>query len=629
VRSRVAWALAALTILLVCVDITISSQVVPLFSETAIAFHGFPFLHGAVVGCSLMGALIVSRYERHPIGWLLCLMGTSGSVSLLAEAYAYWVQEADGPGSYALGGVAAWLSTLLGGQLLIGVLALLFLLAPDGHLLSPRWRYAAWLTVAGVVLCFLGIVSTDPTDQVLMTADTDMGAVRAVMVSVGFLAIIGGTLAAVGSLVVRLRRSTAEQRQQLRPILLAAALAAFGLLWLLLTQVVTGGTESHLDSIPLFLSFFALPVLFGVAVLRRRLYELDVIINRTAVVLAATLFAAIGYTILVVAVGSFVDSRTGGFFWSLLATALVAVAFQPVRRRVVRLANRLAYGERAQPYEELATFSSRLVETPSSERLLPVVAAAAGGALSARSTTATLGEQSAVWGAPSAGTDSYAVPVGERGTIEVALPKGRALRSSDRRLLEALADQAAVAFRNITLEDELAAKVEQLEGTTAALARSRARLVEADDAVRRDLEGSLSRDVLPHLAAVQEGLREGTDVEPLINEVNAGLEALRELTRGVFPAQLARGGIQQALRSFPISVDPALAGRRFPSRVEAALYFCCTQTGATAASLTTSGLTLVGVAELAPQVLDRVEAAGGTVTHSGNGVLAVALPDLC
>ena len=153
------------------------------------------------------------------------------------------------------------------------------------------------------------------------------------------------------------------------------------------------------------------------------------------------------------------------------------------------------------------------------------------------------------------------------------------------------------------------------------------RLVEADDAVRRDLEAAISRTVLPHLAAVEEGLRRGRDVAPLVEEVNAALEALRELTRGVFPAELA-GGVQAALRFFPLSVDPALSARRFPARVEAALYFCCTQTGATAASLTASGLTLHGVARLPPQVVDRVEAAGGTVTRSGDGVLAVALPDL-
>jgi GAF domain-containing protein len=398
---------------------------------------------------------------------------------------------------------------------------------------------------------------------------------------------------------------------------------------MLVVETANHDTQTWVASVPLFSSFFCTPVLFAVAVLRHHLFELDVIINRTAVVLAATLFAAVGYTTLVVAVGSLVDSRTGGFTWSLLATALVAVAFQPVRRRVVELANRLAYGKRAQPYEELATFSSRLVETPSAERLLPVVAAAAGEALSATSASAALGEHAAVWGAPAHLTESHAVPVGESGTLEVALPRGRALRSSDRRLLEALADQAAVAFRNLTLEDELAAQVEQLEGTTSALARSRARLVEADDAVRRELEAALSRDVLPHLAAVEQGLEQGSDVEPLIDEVTDGLEALRELTRGVFPAQLARGGVQAALRSFPLAVDPELLDRRFPTRVEAALYFCCTQTGATAAALTPSGQTLTGVAQVPPQVLDRVAAAGGTVTQSGDGVLAVALPDLC
>ena len=626
-RARLAWGLALLTVLAVTVDITVSSRIVPLLSETAIAFHGFPFVHGAVVGSALLGALIVSRYERHPIGWLLSYIGTSGSLSLLAEAYAYWVQEADGPGSPAAGGLATWLSTLLGGQQLIAALAMMFLLAPDGHLLSPRWRYAAWVTLGGVALCVLALLSVNPTELALMSEGQGLGPVHVVMLSVGFLAIIGGMVAAVVSMVVRLRRSAGELRQQLRLIVLAAGLAAFGLLWLAVAELVTG-EQTWVTSLPLFASFFLLPVLFAVAVLRHRLYELDVIINRTAVVVTATVFAAAGYTTLVVAVGSLADRRAGGFTWSLLATAVVALAFQPVRRQVVRFANRLAYGARAKPYEELAHFSSRLVEVPSADRLLPVAAAAAGEALAATAATATLGTHRAVWGSSTPLAETFAAPVGDSGTLEVTLPRGRALRSADRRLLEALADQAAVAFRAITLEDELATRAEELERTTSELARSRARLVEADDAVRRDLEASISRDVLPHLAAVEAGLQQEGDVEPLIAEVNAGLEALRELTRGVFPVQLARGGVEAALRSFPLTVDPALSGHRFPTRVEAALYFCCTQTGATAATLTRSGLTLDGVTRLPPQVLDRVEAAGGTVMRSGDGVLAVALPDL-
>jgi len=134
VRARIAWIMACVTAVVVVVDVVISAQAVPLMSETAIAVHGFPFVHGAVVGSAVMGALIISRYERHPIGWLLSVVGTVSAFSVLTEAYAYWVLEADGPGPTSLGNVAAWVSALLGGQIAIAGLTLMFLLAPDGHL---------------------------------------------------------------------------------------------------------------------------------------------------------------------------------------------------------------------------------------------------------------------------------------------------------------------------------------------------------------------------------------------------------------------------------------------------------------------------------------------------------------
>jgi hypothetical protein len=631
VRARLAWILAGVTAVLVLADIVVAAQALPLTSETAVAVHGFPFVHGAVLGSALMGALIISRYERHPIGWLLAFVGIAGSLSLLAEAYAYWVQEADGPGPSGLASVSAWIAALLGGQLETAAIALMFLLAPDGHLLSPRWRYAVWTVAAGVLLHVLAIVSVDPGGFLLVTAEERIGPVRNAMLSLGFTAISAGLVASVVSMMRRRRVASPEQRQQLRLVALAAALPAGSVVWMLLVQELNGGRQTWVSALPLFISFFLMPILLAVAVLRDRLYELDVIINRTAVVIAATAFAAVGYTTLVVLVASLVETRTGGFWLSLLGTAFVAVAFQPVRRRVVRLANRLAYGSRAQPYEELADFSSRLVESPSAEALLPTVAAAAGEALAARSATATLGGRSAHWGEASSDANAYAAAVGEDGTIEVALPRGRGLRSSDERLLRALAEQAAVAFRNVAMEAELASHVAALDLTTAELARSRARLVEADDAVRRDLEAAISRDVLPHLVAVADGLRSGGSVEPLIDEVSTGLEALRELTRGVFPAQLARAGIEPALRSFPLTLDHALSGRRFAARVEAAVYFCCTQTRASSAELTPSGtdpvLTLFDVDDVPQDVVDRVEAAGGSVSTSDH-VLSVVLPAL-
>jgi hypothetical protein len=621
-RARAAWALAALTVVLVVIDTVVSAQGVPLLSETAVAVHGFPFVHGAVVGSALMGALIVSRYDRHPIGWILCFVGAVGAVALLAEGYAYWAQEAGGPGPSSLAAVSAWVSGLLGGQLLIAALALMYLLAPDGHLLSPRWRYVAWLTGLGALLCLLAIASVPPTEYHLVTWEEDVGPVRSAMLSFGFLMITIGLVGSVVSMVRRLRRSSGEQRQQLRLIAWSAGFAVFGIVCLLVVQILNDGQQTWLAGVPLFIAFFLMPILFAVAVLRHRLYELHVIINRTAVVAAATVFAAVGYTTLVVAVGR----QAGGFWLSLLVTALVAVAFQPVRRHVVRLANRLAYGPRAKPYEELADFSNRLAGTPSVSELLPAVAAAAGEALAATAATATLGSASAFWGSDSSETDVHRVSVADGlGTIEVAIPKGRRLRSSDARLIRALADQAAVAFRNLAMEAELGEHVAALDRTTAELARSRARIVEADDRVRRDLEQAISRDVLPHLVAVSSGLRGGgADIGHLVDEVNTGLEALRDLTRGVFPTQLARSG----LHSLPgVSVSPALEGRRFAARVEAALYHCCARVSTARLDLDGADLvlTLPGVTSYDEDLRDRVEAAGGSLSVSGQ-TLSVRVP---
>jgi len=177
-RVRVAWSVFAVTVVMVVADVILAAQAVSLVSDLAIGFHGFPFIHGAVVGSAWMGALIISRYERHPIGWLLCIQGVVGAASILLETYAFWGQEADGPGPDSLAAVSAWLATLLGGQLIIGGLALMFLLAPDGHLLSPRWRYAVWLTGVGVALCLLAIVTVDPTEFVLVDSEEGLGATR-------------------------------------------------------------------------------------------------------------------------------------------------------------------------------------------------------------------------------------------------------------------------------------------------------------------------------------------------------------------------------------------------------------------------------------------------------------------
>jgi hypothetical protein len=651
VLPRLAWSLAVVSLAMLAVDVVVAAQAVSLVSETAIAVHGFPFVHGAGAGSALMGALIVSRYERHPIGWLLVAVGVFTGVSLLAEGWAYWVLEDDGPGPLVLGRVAAWVSQLFGGQIIVALIALMFLLAPDGHFASRTWRYVALVPGIGAVLCLAAILTVDPTQFDLIHADERFDPVRGWALSIGFMMIVLGVVLSVVSMLRRLRGSRGDERQQLRLIALAAGLAAAGLLTLFVGQLLNGGHQTWYTGAPLFIAFFFMPILFAVAALRYRLYDLDVIINRTFVVAAGTAFAAVGYITLVVVSGRFVEGRTGGFWLSLLGTAAVALAFQPLRRVVVRLADRAAYGSRAHPYAALADFSRRLAEAPDPDDLLPAVAEAAARAVSARGAQATLdvpggSPVSGTWGWWAAEHEGdHVVPVRtegrELGRISVALPRGRSLRASDLRLLEALADQTAVAFRNTALAGTLADRVAELDRTTRLLADSRVRLIAADDAARRALEAAIAREVLPFLQTVPDEVRRarravsaGADpgLDRLVDGTNAALEALRELTRGVFPSQLARAGLEPTLRSLvtrsasgaELDVD-GVAGRRYPPRVEAAVYFCCAEAlraGGGRLSVELSG----GERELALRisgshdgvdllaVADRVEAVGGHLT---------------
>ncbi|HEY0473848.1 MAG TPA: hypothetical protein VGD34_19395 [Kribbella sp.] len=660
--ARVAWVLTALTVLIAGADVWVTSAYRPLLSEEAVAVHGFPFVTGAVIGSAVMGSLIVARWARHPIGWLLCLTGFLASISLLTEAYSVWVITADGPGSRGLGGVAGWISALLGGQLSLAALAVLFLIAPDGHLLSRRWRIAAVVTVVGYCSYAASLLTVSPAEF-----DIDrqaVGPLGSLFSLAGLPFIAGGLVAAMVSMVLRLRRSRGEQRQQLRLIALSVVFVALSFVFLIVVQLFNGGKQTWLPSLPLFVSYFCLPLLFAVSVLRHRLFDLELIINRAVVLALGTIFAGVGYTGLVLAVAALVNTRTSGFWLSLLATALVALAFQPLRRRVVRLANRLAYGARALPYEALSEFSRRLAETPSPRSLLPAVAEAAGRAVSARSATAVLQVPGSVgishgWPGPAGGPPEYEVPVRHGGdilgSIGVTMPKGRGLRAGDERLLRDLADQAALAFRNAAMESELAVHVAALDRTTDALAESRRRIIAADDAARCQLESAISRDVLSHLQPMPERLsmlsvtRSGSaaaeELERLVDETNTALESLRELTRGLFPTQLARAGLARALRSYlarngpgaTLRIEPQ-AERRFPARVEAAVYFCCVEAlraGSVAARIDLQVVAEELVVQIsgfagddvdAQAIVDRVEAVGGRPWLGDNGLLSVSIP---
>ena len=183
-RVRLAWALAILTVVAAVVDTVMTLESSSFFSEQAVAQHGWPFATTAVVACSLMGALIVSRYPRHPIGWLLTATGAVGSLSLACEAWSIWILDADGPGSRHFGHLIGWFSALIGAPLAIGLLGLIFLTAPDGRLLSARWRWAGWLIVVGVAFYCAGILVTPP-GRVVVNENQDFGVLPSLLTAIG------------------------------------------------------------------------------------------------------------------------------------------------------------------------------------------------------------------------------------------------------------------------------------------------------------------------------------------------------------------------------------------------------------------------------------------------------------
>lgn len=675
-RARVAWGVVAVIAVAIILDTVFTAAHRSLLSEATWAEHGWPLAPLASAGCAVMGALIVSRYPRHPLGWLLSVASLL-AVTLAAEAYTSWVLEGDGPGSPQWAQRIGWAAPFLGWPAFTA-LVMVFLLAPDGRLPSPRWRWVVWGTVAGLVMHTLGSLLTPP----LTVADGEQyraGTTVTALLTVGYLLIAAGLVASAASLVVRLRRSHDDVRRQLLWIASAASMLAVGVVVILAVPRLQGEEGTWLAALPLRLAQVAVPVCVAVAVLRHRLVQIDLVVNRALVLTLATAVVAAGYVGIVVAAGLVVTGGVAGFWPSVVATAVVAVAFQPLRRRIVRIADRLSFGDAAAPYEALADFSRRLGERPDPDALLPALAQAAGVAVNAHHTTVTLQvdhgpERVARWAPARAdgGGLSTEVPIVHRGQhlggLSVVMPAGHPLRAREHRLLADLADQAGLAFHNAHLTTQLSAQVERLRRHTAHLAESRQRLITAGDAERSRLERAISAQVLVHLTPLPDWLRQLSDdprhggpslavrLTPLVLSLSTALEGLREITRGIFPAQLTRSGLPAAVSSLlarnstpgTLHLGDGVAGRRFGASIEAAAYYCIAEgarelrhpvvvrlgvvDGALHVDLTggtgTPGLSV-------PHMRDRVEAVGGSISvRSGSDdttievrIPVTALPD--
>jgi signal transduction histidine kinase len=343
--------------------------------------------------------------------------------------------------------------------------------------------------------------------------------------------------------------------------------------------------------------------------MRYGLYDIDVFISRTLVYGSLAVLITAVYVGIAVGIGALVGS--GGkpnVALSILATAIVAIGFQPVRERFQKIANRLVYGKRATPYEVLSEFSGRVAETYAADEVLARMARVLQEGTGADSATVWLRglaelRPAATYPAGTAthqalsmsdgtlrdlGDATTAVEVRHQGELLGALSvtkrRGETLTPIEEKLVEDLAHQAGLVLKNVGLSTDLQARLDDLRA-------SRQRLVTAQDLERRRLERNLHDGAQQHLVALKVKLglvemllgrdpeRASATLEQLKSDADEALETLRELARGIYPPLLADKGLVVALESqarkaiVPVRVR-ADGVKRYSQDVEATVYFC-------------------------------------------------------
>jgi hypothetical protein len=364
--APLAWALWVLTLVSYALVAWLNDLLVQAGRpDLAILSSDIPAFVLATLSASTVGALLASRRPRHPVGWLLLGLGLPVALSGVATGYANYGLMAR-PGSLP---AADWAALYHGVSILAALAALQFvlLLTPTGSLPSPRWRW--WPRVAAgaavVALATSLLLPFDPPYQatpnpleVLALA----GLLRPLSNLTWAVTALGLPVAAV-SLLLRFRRARGVERQQLRWLVLAAALAAAVLAATLLALAV-GLVGSTGDEVLLgWVSAVVLglmPLATGAAILRYRLYDLDRIVSRTVAYGLLTVLLGGGYAVVVLGLGQLLGRDSTLVVAG--ATLAVAALFQPARRRVQGAVDRRFNRRRYDAARTIQGFSTRLRE---------------------------------------------------------------------------------------------------------------------------------------------------------------------------------------------------------------------------------------------------------------------------
>jgi hypothetical protein len=298
------------------------------------------------VGFSTLGAIVAPRFPpRNPVGWLFCSLGLVAAVLLFGGEYAFYSLVAQ-PGSLPGGDEFAWVVSWLW-IVHSGLFAFLGLLFPDGRLPSPRWRPFAWLVVASVVAGSVAVAYAPGTIDSLAPIKNPMGVAGAPNLDAQVEAVVFALdLGAACSLLLRLRRASGVERQQIKWFAYAAFMLAAGAFvsWVVSDAVDVWWLRWEVGLVATLVGLAGLPIALGIAIMKYRLHDIDIIINRTLVYGTLTAAMAGIFEVSVVTLQHMLlvlthveDSQLAYFGTAMLMAAL----FEPLKRRIDAFVERL------------------------------------------------------------------------------------------------------------------------------------------------------------------------------------------------------------------------------------------------------------------------------------------------
>jgi len=503
----IAWSLVGIYILLAGTGLTLQGLVHTSYAQTSLPV--LITLVGLIGLWMVTGAMIITRHPYHPVGWLLCAGFFFSALDMFSAGYAAYDTYVF---SNTLPGVdiaLVWLKLTSFGPYGLIAFTLIVLLFPDGRFLSPAWRQVARLTV-GVALIFLPLQAVEPgpvdpsflpTRLNPLGVSTSLWVILKPLMWIMVFVLVLCFVAAFVSLIIRLGNSTGDIRQQIKWLIFPVGL--YGIFLLLFLFGTAEANEAFIGmSIALGqLAVAGMVVAIAFAIFKYRLYDVDIIINRTLVYGTLTTIILLIYIFIVGGMGAIFQAQNN-LIVSLLATGIVAVLFQPLREWLQQRINKLIYGERDDPFETLSRLGKQMELAIPSDQVLPLLVKTIAQSLKLPYVGITIrGQKDISFGKETENPVAFPfIFQGETTGVLLASPRshGESFSSAEMRLLQNLARQAGVVVRNAQL--------------TSDLQRSRQNLVTAREEERHRLRRDLHDGIGPTMAGLTLKLEAATDL---------------------------------------------------------------------------------------------------------------------